>query len=134
MGTHGVSPAHDLTAWAEGRRMVHAWQDQAFQLECFEPGESLDFMSRMLDGARQADGDTERRLAAQLGHLPLAMAMACAYMRRYAAEWRPSLPPSTQITSATFPASLSPSLTRAACVATHGAQVRRQLRRVPVTI
>ena len=95
------------------RRMVHAWQDQALQLECFEPEESLDFMYRMLEttthdgggtpkerrsshasqglGAKGslrgttsvgAFGDTERRLAAQLGHLPLAMAMACAYMRR----------------------------------------------------
>jgi hypothetical protein len=91
--------------------MVHAWQDQALQLECFEPEESLDFMYRMLEttthggspreppGGKGGNsrgqghhlrsttsagtlGDTERRLAAQLGHLPLAMAMACAYMRR----------------------------------------------------
>ena len=63
------------------------------QLDCFDASESLEFMRKALNPVRSSttdltelsssqDNNVYSALAAQLGYLPLAMAMACAYMRR----------------------------------------------------
>ena len=55
------------------------WKDvaQPLDVHVFTPEESLDFLNRRLAGAREAEA---RRLAETLGHLPLALDQAAAYI------------------------------------------------------
>lgn len=79
---HGGTSGHVLitSRWVESMSSVGI-----LSLDCFDPAESVEFLCRSA-GERNIQGDenlqASRSLADRLGHLPLALGMAAAYMQR----------------------------------------------------
>ena len=71
------------------RRLTDEWRDRSIILDCFNAEESAAFLSRAVTPAkspRSAAGAANHKIATELaerlGYLPLALAMAAAYMQR----------------------------------------------------
>ena len=69
------------------RRILDDWRGRCLMLDCFSPEESASFLRKAVmtgdspRAAAKAEGEVEV-LAERLGYLPLALAVAAAYMQR----------------------------------------------------
>ena len=69
------------------RRLTDEWRGRSIILDCFNADESVAFLKRAVgpgdsDDANGVDDADIHQLAERLGYLPLALAMAAAYMQR----------------------------------------------------
>lgn len=63
------------------RRVVAEWMEHCVRLDCFDDAEAMLFLRRAAGEHARVSDAAGGRLAETLGRLPLALAMAAAYMR-----------------------------------------------------